>query len=221
MKCSIQRGEAELNGTFHLSPNENICSSARMKKHSLFVLYNTKIDPCHLTSGTHCTLSFSLLHQFHWYPIFKQSPGPAQSKIFNSESNKVCLRFTKYVQGKIFAFSQWYFLSRWTCKCNTQWFMTAEFGSHDRIWHRLRYDLRPDFVSNCTKKPSDYDLYSLFFLFMIFQGFRLSFWCEIHLKNAQSWDLKFPRSPAVSDCRQWHCILPYLRQSSYQLQLMH
>ena len=24
MKCSIQRGEAELNGTFHLSPNENI-----------------------------------------------------------------------------------------------------------------------------------------------------------------------------------------------------
>ena len=40
MKCSIQRGEAELNGTFHLSPNENICSIARMRKHSLFVLYN-------------------------------------------------------------------------------------------------------------------------------------------------------------------------------------
>ena len=81
MKCSIQRGEAELNGTFHLSPNENICSIARMKKHSLFVLYNTKIDPCHLTSGTYCTLSFSLLLQFHRYPIFKV-PGPAQSKIF-------------------------------------------------------------------------------------------------------------------------------------------
>ena len=40
MKCSIQWGEAELNGTFHLSPNENICSIAGMRKHSLFVLYN-------------------------------------------------------------------------------------------------------------------------------------------------------------------------------------
>ena len=28
MKCSIQRGAAELNGTCHLSPNENICSIA-------------------------------------------------------------------------------------------------------------------------------------------------------------------------------------------------
>ena len=44
MKCSIQRGEAELNGTFHLSPNENICSIARMRKHSLFVLYNLYKD---------------------------------------------------------------------------------------------------------------------------------------------------------------------------------
>ena len=35
MKCSIQRGEAELNGTFLLSLNENICSTARMRKHSL------------------------------------------------------------------------------------------------------------------------------------------------------------------------------------------
>ena len=25
MKCSIQQGKAELNGTLHLSPNENIC----------------------------------------------------------------------------------------------------------------------------------------------------------------------------------------------------
>ena len=42
MKYSIQRGEAELNGTFHLSPNENICSITRMiTKHSLFVLYIT------------------------------------------------------------------------------------------------------------------------------------------------------------------------------------
>ena len=30
MKCSIQRGKAELNGTFRLSPNENICSIARI-----------------------------------------------------------------------------------------------------------------------------------------------------------------------------------------------
>ena len=41
MKCSIQRGEAELNGIFHLSPNENICSIARMRKHSLFLFYIT------------------------------------------------------------------------------------------------------------------------------------------------------------------------------------
>ena len=37
---TIQRSEAELNGTlngtFHLSPNENICSIARKRKHSLF-----------------------------------------------------------------------------------------------------------------------------------------------------------------------------------------
>ena len=105
MKCSIQRGEAELNGTFHPSPNENICSIARMKKHSLFVLCYTKIDPCHLTSGTHCTLSFSLLLQFHRYPISKQSRVQPSQKFSNSEPNKVCLRFTKYVQGKIFAFS--------------------------------------------------------------------------------------------------------------------
>ena len=39
MKCS-----AELNGTFHLSPNENICSITRMGKHSLFVLYNLYKD---------------------------------------------------------------------------------------------------------------------------------------------------------------------------------
>ena len=38
MKCSIQR--SELNETFHLSLNENICSIAQMRKHSLFVLYN-------------------------------------------------------------------------------------------------------------------------------------------------------------------------------------
>ena len=44
MKCSNQRGEAELNGTFQLSPNENICTIARMRKHSLFVSYNLYKD---------------------------------------------------------------------------------------------------------------------------------------------------------------------------------
>ena len=43
MKCSIQRGEAELNGTFHLSPNENICSIARMRNiHYLFYITCTE-----------------------------------------------------------------------------------------------------------------------------------------------------------------------------------
>ena len=41
MECSIQRGEAELNGSFHLLPNENIRTIARMEKHKLFVLYDT------------------------------------------------------------------------------------------------------------------------------------------------------------------------------------
>ena len=31
----------ECNGTFHLSRNENICSIERMKKYSLFDLYNS------------------------------------------------------------------------------------------------------------------------------------------------------------------------------------
>ena len=43
-KCSIQRGEAEVNGTFHLLPHENICSITRMRKHPLFVLYNWDKD---------------------------------------------------------------------------------------------------------------------------------------------------------------------------------
>ena len=39
MKRSIQRFEAELNGTFHLSPNENIFSITRMKNiHYLFYI---------------------------------------------------------------------------------------------------------------------------------------------------------------------------------------
>ena len=45
MKCSIQGGEAELNGTLHLSPNENICSIVRMINiHYLFYITCTKIQ---------------------------------------------------------------------------------------------------------------------------------------------------------------------------------
>ena len=45
MKCSIQRGEADLNGTFHLLPNENIFSIAPLRKHSIFVYITcTKIQ---------------------------------------------------------------------------------------------------------------------------------------------------------------------------------
>ena len=40
MKYPIQGSEAELNGMFYLSSNENICSIAQMRKHSLFVLCN-------------------------------------------------------------------------------------------------------------------------------------------------------------------------------------
>ena len=40
----IELGFASLNGTFHLSPNENICSIARMRKHYLFYITCTKIQ---------------------------------------------------------------------------------------------------------------------------------------------------------------------------------
>ena len=126
---------------FIFSPNETICSIARMKKHALFVLYNTKTDPCHLTSGT---LSFSLLLQFHRYPIFKQSRVQPSQKSSISESNKVCLRFTKYVQGKTFAFSDISCLDELANAIHSDLWL-PNFGSHDRIRHRFRYDLRPDF----------------------------------------------------------------------------
>ena len=87
MKCSIQQGEAKLNGTFHLSPNENICSIARMKKHSLFVLYNTKIDSCHLTSGRPIHLHCHLACNFNSIGIpFLNSPGSSPVKIFQIQS---------------------------------------------------------------------------------------------------------------------------------------
>ena len=44
MKRSIQRGEAKLNGIFHLSLHENIHSIAKMRKQLLFVLYNLYKD---------------------------------------------------------------------------------------------------------------------------------------------------------------------------------
>ena len=46
MECSIQRGGAELNGTFQLSTNEHShhCTN---EKHSLFVLFNIQVDLCH------------------------------------------------------------------------------------------------------------------------------------------------------------------------------
>ena len=43
MECSIQRGGAELNGTFQLSTYSHHCTH----KHSLFVLYNIQVDLCH------------------------------------------------------------------------------------------------------------------------------------------------------------------------------
>ena len=46
IKCSIQRGEAKLNRTFHISPNENICTIVRMINiHYLF--YITSKNLCY------------------------------------------------------------------------------------------------------------------------------------------------------------------------------
>ena len=44
MECSIQQGEPELNGTFHLSPNENILIIARIKTFIIcFIQYQNKV----------------------------------------------------------------------------------------------------------------------------------------------------------------------------------
>ena len=43
MECSNQRDEAELIGTFHLSPHENILTIARMKTFIIcFIRHQTK-----------------------------------------------------------------------------------------------------------------------------------------------------------------------------------
>ena len=45
MKCSIQRGEAELNGTFHLSPNKKYLFHCTNEKTSIICfLYNLNKD---------------------------------------------------------------------------------------------------------------------------------------------------------------------------------
>ena len=47
MECSIQRGKAELNRTFHLSPNENSCTIARIKSIDyLFYIIYINLDFC-------------------------------------------------------------------------------------------------------------------------------------------------------------------------------
>ena len=38
MECSINEATAELNGTFHLSPNENILTIALINIHYLFYI---------------------------------------------------------------------------------------------------------------------------------------------------------------------------------------
>ena len=44
MECSIQEGKAKLNRTFYLSPNENICTIAKMKNiHYLFYITSKNI----------------------------------------------------------------------------------------------------------------------------------------------------------------------------------
>ena len=48
VKCSIQRGEAKLNRTYHLPLNQNMCAIARMKNFNYMFLYNIKNIFCHL-----------------------------------------------------------------------------------------------------------------------------------------------------------------------------
>ena len=44
IEWSIQQGEAKLNRTFHLSPNENICTIARMKAIQYLFYITSKLD---------------------------------------------------------------------------------------------------------------------------------------------------------------------------------
>ena len=86
MKCSNQLGFTSLNGTFHLSPNENICTIARMGKHSLFVLYNLYKDT-------------NSLNKFkkHWKNDFSSSKTltSCASEVLYAEVLRGCLRHAK------------------------------------------------------------------------------------------------------------------------------
>ena len=42
MKCTIQLGFTSLNGTFHLSPHENICTIALINIHFLYTISMTR-----------------------------------------------------------------------------------------------------------------------------------------------------------------------------------
>ena len=44
-----ERWNFEMNGTYHLSKNENICFIVRMRKHTLYLLYNLYKDSNSLT----------------------------------------------------------------------------------------------------------------------------------------------------------------------------
>ena len=58
MKCTIQLGFASLNGTFHLSPHENICTIALINIHYLY----TRLAYIHLTIWKLC----SWIYQQEW-----------------------------------------------------------------------------------------------------------------------------------------------------------
>ena len=45
MKCSIQLGFASMNGTFHLSPHENICTIALIYIHYLYNNQHVEYSP--------------------------------------------------------------------------------------------------------------------------------------------------------------------------------
>ena len=51
MKCSIQLGYALLNGTFHLSPHENICTIALINIHYLYTIAYQNIGTLTLRSS--------------------------------------------------------------------------------------------------------------------------------------------------------------------------
>ena len=74
MECSNQRGEAELIGTFHLSPNENILTIARMKTFiSCFIRHRNGRDLFFMTPPFRFVLFF-VFHRSHCGATFIDSP---------------------------------------------------------------------------------------------------------------------------------------------------